>query len=67
MVGATIEVFSNPAQCAGVGVDGFVTHTLKFQGPEMLLVQIVVPALFGWVHDKLLSVSNPGLGQRKIT
>lgn len=67
MIGATIEVSRNPAQCTGIGIDGFVTQALKFQGPEMLLVQVVVSALFGWFHDKLLSVSSPGLGQRKLT
>jgi hypothetical protein len=60
MVGTTIEVFGNSAQCAGIGVDGFDAHTLKFKGPQMLMVQAVVAALLGCFHDKLLSVSNPG-------
>jgi len=41
---------------ADIGVYGFDAQTLEFQGSEMLLVEIVVSALFGWVHVKLLVV-----------
>ena len=49
-----IEPGCNPPQPAGITADGFVAHTLQFQGPKELAVQLVETFLLGFVHGRLL-------------
>ena len=66
MIGATIEVSRHPAQGTGIGVDGLVTHALKFQGPEMLVVELVESALCGWFHVKILVIPAPNWARGRL-
>ena len=67
VIRATIKVSGNPAHFPGIHIDGFIAQALEFQGPEVVLVQVVESVLFGCFHDKLLVVSARNWTNHKVT
>jgi hypothetical protein len=50
LIGAAIEMFTDPAHGARVGINGLLTFALKFERTQVTLVKLIKSVRFSFFH-----------------